>query len=238
VLIGTARAGTNLVRSLLNSHAKITVFGELFRHYDRIGWDMSGCCTSESTIQLYHDDPGKFLNDVVFRSAKSKDDLIGFKIFYYHARNDSRSAVWDFLTSQKKIKVLHVMRQNKLAMYFSLRLAHMSGEWTGKTEDRGKKWKLNLAYEDCLKYFLETTAWEKWVQREFRNHQVYNVIYEKLEECPEFEMSKVLQFLRVPIEPLTTTLRKQNQMLLRDCISNYAELKEKFRQTPWEVYFT
>src|SRR5688572_26178109 len=88
VIVGTARTGSTLLIELLNSHSQALAFGELFRSNDSIGWDVPPFVKRQDakTLSLYRSDPNLFLKKHVFRRWPRNILAVGFKLFYYHAR--------------------------------------------------------------------------------------------------------------------------------------------------------
>jgi len=50
-------------------------------------------------------------------------------------------------------------------------------------------------------------------------------------------MKRIQEFLGVDYEAVQPATYKQSRLPLAVAISNYAELKERFNGTPWEMFF-
>lgn len=51
------------------------------------------------------------------------------------------------------------------------------------------------------------------------------------------EMKRILEFLGLPYETVKPSTVKQSNQPLSEAILNYHDLKKKFVDTPWELYF-
>jgi len=240
IILGRGRSGSNFLRSLLNSHSQILVFGELFRFYDSIGWefpDYDQCLQHRRVLSLIQQDPGRFLQEQVFRNGPKGISAVGFKIFYYHAQEDCRKAVWPYLKGQRDLKVIHLKRNNTLRMFLSEIKAFQTNRWTNINGEKEESDPVSLNYEDCLGRFILAEEEKKQFDAYFSNHQKIDVYYENLADDYEREMKRVQQFLGVNHEIVRPSTYKQSNQALSQAIANYFELKERFKGTRWEEFF-
>ena len=129
LILGRSRVGSNFLRGLLNSHSQITVFGELFQNKEEIGWAMPGYRQSRRLMTLFHEEPVRFLEEKVFHPFPHGVTAVGFKLFYYHARDEAWRPVWDYLQAETGIKVIHLRRENILRTHLSKQQAEMTDVW-------------------------------------------------------------------------------------------------------------
>lgn len=240
VILGRARSGSNFLRGLLNSHSQIITFGELFRSYDSIGWefpDHDQYLQYRSLISLMQNDPVRFLEKKVFKKFPKQISAAGFKLFYYHAQDDFRKILWSYLKDQKDLKIIHLTRNNTLRIVLSLKKAFKTDKWTNISGDAEEKLAISLDYEECLKEFIWSHEVKKQYDTYFENHPMIEVFYENLCNNYEGEIKRIQKFLGVPYETVKPSTFKQSTEPLSESISNYFELKEKFKGTPWEKHF-
>ncbi len=64
-----------------------------------------------------------------------------------------------------------------------------------------------------------------------------DIFYEDLAADKNFETNRVLKFLGLKDANLESNHVKQNNQSLSDLISNYSDLKNKFKNTEWEIFF-
>lgn len=240
IVLGHARSGSSLLSHALSEHDSIKMYGELFheseddrRRYSKVGerfyWD--------------GDDGAQFLRHVVFnRRRLAGETAIGFKIFYDHARKDSNArAVWDYLASDTDIRVIHLSRKNLLEVRVSLEIALRNKRWDQPIGTQKKDTEFEpvlIGKEKCEAFFNKILAYRRWAQDCFRRHLVLEVEYEE-HLCKDFQatMNKVQSFLGVPCRPAQKLLEKQASRSSHEQIINYCELKEFFRDTPYEHFF-
>ncbi len=234
IVLGRSRVGSNLLRGLLNSHSQIETFGEIFRDVTALDWDHMGYFQSPQTVVALQKTPAAFIDTLLFGKFPRYVKAVGFKIFYYHAENGN---VWDYLTEQKDLRVIHLKRKNILRTHLSRQKAAITDEWinTSQTTERPTTFRLN--YEACLDDFCQTRAWERVCDDRFRHHPVLEIFYENLASDRERDLNRIQEFLGVDYEPVQPTTYRQSQKSLTAVIENYAELKKKFNGTPWAAFF-
>jgi len=239
VIVGMARTGSTLLINLLNSHSQALVFGELFRSPDSIGWDIPPFETYQNArlLALYQSDPLAFLRTSIFRRWPRAIAAVGFKLFYYHAREFPYSATWDYLEKNTDILVLHIKRKNVLEQFLSLRLAHLTDVWSS-TQAFGKAPEpVRLEAEACQEHFTQVRKLEAECDAFFAKHEVKPVSYEDLTGDRAAEMQSVLRFLGLRPEPMSTKIVRQRTEPLSRAIANYDELKGAFANTEWADFF-
>ena len=239
VIVGAARTGSTLLVDLLNAHSQVLAFGELFRTPEEIGWDVRPFITYQSprVIDLYRADPVAFLERSVFRRWPANYAAVGFKLFYYHARQPPQSAVWDHLARDRSIRILHIKRRNLLAQYLSLLIAHKTDVWSTTRSPANPPEPIRIDVEACRKHFLDVRRSEDECADFFEYHTIRNVYYESLARNDACEMQGIADFLGVRQEPIGSALVRQNKGPVSQTITNYDELKRAFADTRWQEFF-
>lgn len=240
IILGEARSGSNFLRGLLNSHPDVVAFGEIFRFYHNIGWELREYEAYRQTpqlISLIQRDPVGFLESRVFQKFPPSIAAVGFKIFYYHAQEDSRKIVWQHLKESRDIHVIHLKRKNSLRALLSRKKAHMTNKWTNLTGPEKDDRSLELSRDECLEQFVWTRDMWRGYDDFFREHQKMDLFYEDLAADWESEALRVLGFLGASPRRLLPNTYKQASLPLSEAILNYGELKNHFEGTEWEVFF-
>ncbi|MFH0869832.1 MAG: sulfotransferase domain-containing protein [archaeon] len=148
------------------------------------------------------------------------------------------SKVWKRLVEDKELRVIHLKRRNILETFLSLKRAFMLNKWhSAKDEPPTSQPAVKLGYDECLHAFTQTTKWEKEYDELFKSHPKLELFYENICDDLDPETRRVLDFLGLEHQKLTTPMRKQNNQKLSEAISNYWELKEQFKGTPWIKFF-
>lgn len=240
IVLARSRTGSNFLRGLLNSHSRITVFGEIVADsfQDYVDWDVPGYAQSRQISALRRRDPVLFLERQVFKPFPPDVSAVGFKIFYYHARDDRWKHVWTYLQEHREIRVIHLKRWNILKTLASRKRANLTNRWveTSAPSSRNST-PVMLTYKECLVEFLATVRWETEADLFFEKHPILQVYYRDLSAQRDDLFCEIQRFLGVDCETLTPSTRKQSGQPLAEAISNYFELKEQFKGTRWQEFF-
>lgn len=221
IILSRSRTGSNLLKSLMNSHPNIYTRGELLFYI----------------FGKSHKDQLK----EVFSKQPKKIKAAGFKIFYYHPHPSSYDAevVWSDLRSMKDLKVIHLKRRNILRTVLSRKIAGNQNVWkTKKVKNIAHEQKsVNFSKQELEKLFNETRGWETKYAKVFEDHEIIDVYYEDLIADPEREIKRICKLLGVPAIPPRTELKKQNPEKASQLIRNYKKLKAEFKDTEWKSFF-
>ncbi len=239
VIVGIARTGSTLLVNLLNAHSQVLAFGEIFRSPDRIGWDTPPFNTARSpkALALYRTDPLAFLEQSVFRRWPKAYGAVGFKLFYYHARQPPHSLVWDYLAADPRMRILHIKRRNTLKQYYSLQLAHKTDVWVSTGARTRDPPPLRLDVEACRAHFASVRRMEGECDTFFKARQTKDIYYEDLAASCDREMEGVQEFLELRRERVSARIVRQRTTSLSQAIANYGELKNAFACTQWQEFF-
>jgi LPS sulfotransferase NodH len=239
VIVGIARTGSTLLIDLLNAHSQVQAFGELFRSTEVVGWDVRPFTTHQGPklLALYRSDPLAFLESKVFRRWPAHYAAVGFKLFYYPARQPPHSLVWDYLAGDPSIRVIHMKRANILEQYCSLQLAHKTNVWSSKRPPASEPPPIRLEIEACREHFAAVRAWEEECALLFKSHQIIDLYYEDLVAKQDREMRRIQNLLELRREPVSSKLVRQRRRPLSHDIANYDDLKRAFANTQWAGFF-
>lgn len=218
VIVTRSRTGSNLLKSLLNSHPEIIAEGELFRRLE-----------GRSCKDIW---------DNTFISRSKKVKYVGFKLFYYHPLDSDDKKVWDFIKNDENIKIIHLTRENILRTVVSREIADKTNTWTNKTNRNitkdEKQIKLDINY--CLNEFELTKNSEEKTRVDFADHDFIQLSYEELSDNKQSVMNKLFQFLSVDKVDVSSSYKKQNVEKLKDLVTNYNEVHEKLEKTKWAIF--
>ncbi len=215
VVITRSRTGSNFLMASLNSHPNIVANREVFRELE-----------------------GKSCTEVWGKTFANKPPcikLVGFKIFYYHPLDSDDRSVWDLLVADKRIKVIHLKRNNLLRTVLSGKIALKTKVWTNKRAARKVKLedkKLSLNVDECIQEFQKIKEWESKIDNMFSKHPKLVISYEELVAKPD-TLNEVLDFLGIEQKELKSGYKKQNKEPLNELIENYHEFSSKLSDTEW-----
>ena len=237
VVLGAERTGSNLLVGLIDSHPKAFVGGELFNPRivdDReVPWPVTGLAADVPRLSaLRASSPGLFLREVLSLEELSENDVIGFKLFYYHAVLCPEAL--SFVQSDPAVKVVHIKRRNRLARLVSIIRAEQSDIWGVKPGERLPEVRpVEIESSRLIQNFEETASREQEFAELLSMHPILDVFYEDLAIDPQSVAESVLEFLDLrPTEaPLEVRYQKTGSKSLRSAISNYDQLKEQLGET-------
>lgn len=136
VVLTSARSGSNLLLSLLNSHPDFYFHGEVFNN-ERVNTFRSSHLLSEyigvDPTELRNRDPVKFV-DTVYALSPTHFRTVGFKLFLSHNQN-----VVQRVMEERDIKIVCLDRTNRLASYSSKLIGEATGVWWVKQGQDGAK---------------------------------------------------------------------------------------------------
>jgi LPS sulfotransferase NodH len=242
VVLGSPRTGSNFLCSAINTHSQITAFGELFRWPGTIGWDLLAFRywpygQSENSLNLIRSEPIEFLKTQVFKAHPKCTASVGFKLFYFHAREGNWKRVWNYLANEKNLRIIHLKRKNLLGAYLSHQRALLTNKWVYKSKETPINPPMKLDPRQCSTFFKETREWERQCDIVFRDHPKIEIFYEQLSNNFRQTIFRIQKFLGVNYEKLVPATYKQARLPLSIDIENYLELKEDFQGTRWAVFF-
>lgn len=220
VIVSRSRTGSTLLMALLNNHSNIICEGEIFKNLN-----------SKSCKEIWQS---------LFNKKSRKIKAVGFKLFYYHPFDEDKS-VWDLILNDEQINIIHLTRENLLRAYASQRIGEKTKQWTENINrphniDVSVK-HIELDFKECLETFETISSYEEKTRQFFNNKKIMEVTYEDLSTDYMLVIEKILKKINLPIEKLTTVMKKQNPEPLNRLILNYEELKNQFKDSKWIYMF-
>ncbi|MGA9532747.1 MAG: sulfotransferase [Anaerolineales bacterium] len=237
IILGRSRTGSNYLRGLLSSIEGVLVLGEILKNPVSVEWGTDEFPRSEGVDRGYRADPVRFLEQDVFRTLPDSIHALGFKLFYYHAQNPPFKRTWDYLRDRQEVRVIHIKRRNVLATHLSRARAVQSDQWVATSKPDSGLGPIKLEYSALLEDFQQTRDWELHYDLYFADHPMLEVHYEDLARERDVQMRRIQAFLGLPLVPTQPQTYKQSRKSLRDSISNFQELSDRFRGSDWESFF-
>lgn len=238
MILGTARTGSTMLWSYLNSHPEILcmrgVYGSRHKiNFGKFHGELPEEAKSNELIEMRNERPIEFLERFVWKKFSKPYRAIGFKYFYDHNRHTSnKNELVDYFQANRSIKFLHLKRENLLASLFSYKQAVAEQNWGRSDTD----FRTALSVNECGDYFQSIICFQHFFDTLFADRML-QVEYEKLSDSTQETLQGILMFLGVDKAVLTTEISKNKKSDLSECISNYLELKDRFKNTDFEKYF-
>lgn len=239
VVVGIARTGSTLLLSLLNSHPNALAFGEIFRGDGRIGWDTPpfGSRQNAALAQRIETRPLDFIEEEIFRRWPRDIRAVGFKLFYYHARQGVQAAVWDYVRDDPEIAIIHIKRRNILEQLLSLKNAERTNMWSTSVSPSAEPEPIRLDPQACRVHFEEVRAYEDECDAFFEGRPVTAIDYEELVADRTAAMGGICAALDLPQGVMEPRIARQRTAPLSRSIANFEELRAAFSGSPWAHFF-
>lgn len=227
IILGQGRSGSNYLRTLLESHPHIKIFSELFN--PKIDTRRHG--SGEVGPITLNDDPIEYLEHRIYQEYPDHIKAVGFKFFYFHAKNKDWQKVWSYLRNPQ-VRVIHLKRRNLLDRYLSLQLAKRSDIWQAHQTEQNITYNqpLEMDPKKCFRHFRWSLHLQKEASLFFQTNPQIEIFYEDLVKNPTAEIKRVLDFLNLGFYDLNTTCIKQRTKRKPDLIANYTQFKKQFSQ--------
>ena len=263
MILASARTGSTFLSSLLSRHPSIQMYGELFnlnalprrRLLDALDDPVEYLRnrvykTHPSEIaavgfKMFYDHLTRNYFQKQVNPSEAKTKLHKFRQFtgfidanYDWSTLDSRFRnAWGFLAADQDLAVIHLKRRNSLNTLVSLKTAFLTGRWRTLKSGGQATTTLHLDPEECRSFFDKLDASAAHADALFGTHRKIDVVYENLVGAREETLERVLAFLDVEPQPLSTDLQKQIVAPASEIVTNYGQLKDHFRDTRWHAFF-
>lgn len=240
IVLGRGRSGSNFLATSLETHPNIVAFGEVFNnlarekgtvHFRYEGYDGQ----DPAMVKLRDEQPVEFIDTALYSTMPKNIQAVGFKLFYYHAKDSDWQAIWPHL-QQLGVRAIHIQRRNLLESLVSEEIAQTTKAWSSKGTPKVPSPKqIELPVETCRTYFEAIDKLRSSHADMFES--TLDLYYEDLVQDYAGELERVQDFLGVPQHNVTSPLRKQAKRPVAEVVSNFAELEKEFTGTPWAWFF-
>lgn len=239
ILLASQRTGSTLLKTLLDSHPDILVFGELFVSFDRIDWaNRKEPRDPAPLLDEFQSRPYEAVCNHIYAPYARDGRAAGFKLLYHQARGGAQAALWERLREDREIHVLHLTRRNKLKQLVSREMARETNAWIRFKDDQPPPTvTLRLEPKQCEAEFHHLERCRLREKVAFKEHPYFELCYEDLVRNRGEVLDRVLAFLEVPPHSLKSHLCRQSSRPLREVLENYGELAAHFSGTPWAHCF-
>jgi hypothetical protein len=146
MILSGARTGSTMLAQALNSSPDIVCFRELFNlKTNEIDYSVDGYDDRNAEdLALRKRDPVRFLRERIFCEHSDEVRAVGFKFHYVHFW--AFPGLWEALTEDTDLRVLHLKRRNLLRMLLSRKIADITGVWQVEP-DRHPSWAIARSRE-------------------------------------------------------------------------------------------
>lgn len=145
--------------------------------------------------------------------------------------------LWQQINNDKEIRIIHLVRKNKLHAYVSLQLAIREENWINKKYYSIKDG-LIINKNDLESWFKKGEEFYQFYKDFFKHHNLLEIHYDDLSQNYSQTLKRVFLFLRLHSKGwYTPAITKQNTYKISEIIQNFKEIREYFKNTRWSNYF-
>ena len=208
----TARSGSSMLSTLLNSHPRLLCHGEIlaaphesagpYHELRKQGADI------DDWLRKYRQEhPGAYLYDVCFNPAGHQ--CVGFKFKLEESLAEAYQPFRDLLVADTDVKIIHLQRKNILDKYISLQMTKQSGVFSIRSsKQRPKLQPFVIDIPDLTAYVREDRQRYAAAIEMFQDHRCLHVTYEELCESRPEALARIQDFLGLPQANLATMMVK------------------------------
>lgn len=207
VVFSHGRAGTNFLMKNLAAHPDVKVHMEPFHNNESARAEVRGSTwqTGSSSKQFAYEN--------IFNSQEKSVAAVGFKLFYFHCRQDQKSAdIWPALLNDRDVHVIFLNRKNLLNKHLSDLRAQQSGVWHPRTDNYlDGQYKnvvdIRVKVPEAIRVMSDLYCGYHRISELFINHPNRHFFYEDLEIRGKDVLDQVFQFLEVRRIPVADPFR-------------------------------
>jgi LPS sulfotransferase NodH len=231
ILLSVARSGSNLLRDYLNQHDSISCFGEVFKKPFLKEKDWQFFASMDANMERLHTEDLVSFWKVVLRNTNRDRPVIGAKLFYYHREGDE---IWKYLAASRT-PIIHLIREELIDSYLSLKLAEASGVWTqpkNQAQEAAYERPMSIDLADFEKYCVRTQRWIRQARDLFKENPFLEISYSALINDRDKVMAAVYSFLDLPEQPTSARLARQRSHNREELIVNWQEAAQFIDNNP------
>ena len=225
----TARSGSSMLSTLLNSHPRVLCHGEILAApHESAGpyHDLrsQGADVDDWLRDYRKERPEAFLYDVCFNPAGHQS--IGFKFKLEESLTSAYKSFRELLAADKDVKIIHLQRKNILDKYISLQMTKQTGVFSIRSSSQRPDLRpFTIDIPDFIAYVRKDRQRYEAAFEMFRDHPCLHLTYEELCESRPAALAKVQDFLELPQAQLSTMMIKVIKKNT-DLVQNLDEVRE------------
>jgi hypothetical protein len=233
VVVSSERTGSNLLLSLLADRPQFACANELFNpraiEAGEIDCRPGSALDREALIALRRRDPAGLLAQLGRDADAAGAVRHGFKLHYQHALLDER--IVEALVGDPAVRVVHLLRRDRLARWLSLCRARTSDRWyDGQAAGDATE---VLPVPETLADFALQELLEARFRAVFAGHDVLELDYAELADDLPAAGRRLGAFLGVELGEVVPRTRKTGPHDPARGIANLLELRLAFAGTRW-----
>lgn len=180
---------------------------------------------SHPNIMSYGEDVRSGNKQVMLKKFPKSIKAVGFKLFY----EDLEQNIFKKIITKTNIKIVHLVRQDLLRQFISLKRAQKTEVWSQEKEFKGADGTaIKIDIQEFKSFEQNSIQQRQQMLSLFEQHEMLQVSYEDLCLRPEEILDGIQHFLNAKPRKLFSLLKKQNTDQLELLVSNHLELLKAF----------
>ena len=237
-VLAAQRTGSNLLVSMFPPD-RFAYLGEVFnrRHLEEQAFRDAGLDV-DRVHELRFTDPARFFDESVSAVARSTGRHLLCKVQYTNVFDDqgAPTAVAEALCRPPDMPVIHLVRENLVERYVSLRVAEITGQYRLlDPSSRIEPGPLVVDPEHCLGSMRHTRRRMRRAQKHFARERYLRVSYEELVAGPNAVAERISATFGIPVTFKPPATHKQG-LPLEERVQNFAELQAALAGTRFAEY--
>ena len=224
LLVSQPRTGSTWVQQQLDSHPRLTCYGELLAiNKPRFG-DVPAPAPLGELVATRETDPVNFVSECMRGESRN-----GCKILLFQLDQYPGASLWPFLLDNGATRIIYLKRRDVVATYISFLLASNNHYWqttrgTGRILDT-----LTVNLRHFRTYLEKMAEWEQTYMSQVHPVALHTVYYEDLVTGG---LESVQDFLHVPRADLASQTLIQGRLPLEHLVPNLAEVRRYYAENP------
>ncbi len=225
-ILSEPRAGSSWLMKTLNSHEEITLLSELYNH-----------AMFEEVLNFHQIKREEFYLSIDYLEKKFAENnkYIGCKILLNQLNLISTDFPVYFIERYKNSYFIFLYRENEVAAYVSLKIAHTYKIWhLHKTEDI-KKRTVHIDPMDLRERIEENILLRNRIlgQLDKQKAKIFKISYEELFLNREKSITGICNFLNVSEKNIVfSSEKKSNPFVMEEIIENFEEVSSHLKKYP------
>ncbi len=240
VVLGNERTGSNLLVGMLGMRPGVACAGEVFnsRAIDDgvVPW-LAGDVRDAELLRLRASDPAALLARLGHDGVAAGAGLVGCKLLYGQGMVDDR--IVDAMVGDAGLRVVHLLRADRLARWLSLARARASDEWFAAAGTRPVRADepMPLDAQATATEFALSELQEQRFRAVFADHAVLELDYADLDQRLAESARRLGTFFGRDLGAMVPRSQKQGSRDTAAAIANFAALRDAFAGTRWASCF-
>ncbi len=243
LLLGAERTGSNLLVGALAGQSQILCADELFnprlQREQQMPW-LPGVTAAAAEVaalrRLRAADPGGLHARLLADGKRAGAAAVGFKLLYFHGLVDQR--VLDHLASVEDLRIVHLVRSNRLRRWLSFQQATASDRWfaAATAGATAAAQPMSLEVPSMLADFACHEVIEERYRALFAGRATLELEYGRFVADLAGTARQLAQLLECPLATLQPRSKKTGVESLAHGISNWHEVRDALLGTRWATF--